>query len=49
MQDENELIGKALSVSLGRKVPSPKDWFEAFDLLQEHLLSLGKEKVVVFL
>ncbi|MGN1190666.1 MAG: ATP-binding protein [Candidatus Ornithospirochaeta sp.] len=33
---------------LGLKRP-PKDWFSAFDLLKEHLLSLNKEKVTVFL
>ena len=27
----------------------PADWFEAFDLLKEHLLSLKKDKVTVFL
>lgn len=27
----------------------PKDWFEAFSFLKDHLLSLNKDKVVVFL
>lgn len=28
---------------------TPKDWFEAFDLLRDYLLSIKKEKVTVFL
>ena len=31
------------------KNPPPKDWFEAFNNLEEYLLALNKEKVVVFL
>ncbi|MGN0189155.1 MAG: ATP-binding protein [Candidatus Cryptobacteroides sp.] len=33
----------------GRKIPRLKTWFEAFENLKEHLISLGKEKIVVFL
>lgn len=40
---------KELSRLTRREDPAPADWFEAFDRLREYLLSLGKEKVVVFL
>ena len=33
----------------GVKNKVPKDWFEAFDNLKKYLLSLNKEKVVIFL
>lgn len=33
----------------GKKSKKPQDWFEAFELLKEYLLSLNKEKVVVFI
>ena len=38
---------KELSKSLTDKTPS--DWFEAFAILKDYLLSLNKDKVVVFL
>ncbi len=40
---------KALYEKNGLKIPKIKDWFEAFDALKNYLLSLNKEKVVVFL
>ena len=42
-------FGKELSKFFDCEIAAPKDWFEAFDKLQEYLLSLNKEKVVVFL
>lgn len=39
----------ALSEKTGEKMPKIKDWFEAFEKLKSYLLSLQKEKVVVFL
>ena len=42
-------FGKELSEYSGKKINAPKDWFEAFDRLKDHLLSLEQEKVVVFL
>ena len=42
-------FGKELSKYSGTEIPEPKDWFDAFDKLQEYLLSLNKDKVVVFL
>lgn len=42
-------FGKALSKYSQKEIKTPKDWFEAFDKLQDYLLSLGKEKVIVFL
>ena len=38
-----------LSEKAGEKKTKIKDWFEAFDLLKKYLLSLGKDRVVVFL
>ena len=40
---------KALDQRTGSHGNLPDDWFEAFDHLKSYLLSLGKEKVVVFL
>ena len=40
---------KCLDSLSGESNKTPSDWFEAFDNLKEYLLSLGKEKVVVFL
>lgn len=42
-------FGRELSNHSENEISTPKDWFEAFDRLQEHLLSIDKEKVVVFL
>ena len=39
---------RRFSKQLGAKV-SPSDWFEAFDMLRDYLLSKNKEKVTVFL
>ena len=39
---------RRFSKQLGAKV-SPSDWFEAFDMLRDYLLSKNKEKVKVFL
>ena len=33
----------------GEKTAAPRDWFEAFDRLESYLLSLKKDRVVVFL
>jgi uncharacterized protein len=42
-------FGFTLSRYSGRKTGTPGDWYEAFNMLNEYLLSLGKEKVLVFL
>ena len=42
-------FGMELSKYSGKKIKTPKDWFEAFNALSEYLLSLNKEKVTVFL
>lgn len=42
-------FGKELSRYSGKNIPIPKDWFEAFDLLQVYLVSLDKKEVIVFL
>ena len=44
----NQFLKKLNSLS-GKEYKHPTDWFEAFDNLKEYLLSLNKEKVVVFL
>ena len=33
----------------GKKIKRPKDWFEAFDALGNYLMSLNKEKIIVFI
>ena len=40
---------KYIDERTGEKGRAPKDWFEAFDNLRKYLLSLNKDKVVVFL
>lgn len=40
---------KELNRRTKSKDAAPADWFEAFDRLKDHLLGLGKERVVVFL
>ncbi len=40
---------KRIDLRSGRKAAKPGDWFEAFDNLKDYLLSLGKEKVALFL
>ncbi len=40
---------QALSECTGDKTAKIKDWFEAFDFLKKYLLSLDKDRVVVFL
>lgn len=42
-------FGMELSKYSEKKIKTPKDWFEAFNVLSEYLLSLNKEKVTVFL
>ncbi len=42
-------FARELSKYSSQECAVPKDWFEAFGMLGEYLLSLGKEKVVVFL
>jgi len=42
-------FGKELSSYSKKNLTAPKDWFEAFDKLHEYLISLHKDKVVVFL
>ena len=42
-------FARELSKYSSKKCEVPKDWFEAFEMLNNYLLSLGKEKVVVFL
>lgn len=42
-------FAKELSKYSSKEISVPKDWFEAFDKLQEYLLSLKGDKVVVFL
>lgn len=44
MQFQKEITRRS-----GKKEKTPADWFEAFDNLQEYLLSLEKETVIVFL
>ena len=39
----------ALNTLTGKKTAAPKDWFQAFDNLREYLVSLDKDRVVVFL
>ncbi len=48
---EQQLIqfGRALSEKTGNERPKIDDWFSAFDELRKYLLSLKKERVVVFL
>ena len=40
---------KKLNNHSGKRTNTPKDWFEAFDHLQEYLIDLGKPSVAVFL
>ena len=42
-------FGAAIRAYSGKEVKTPGDWFEAFRALTDYLVSLGKEKVVVFL
>lgn len=44
-----KLFGMELEKYSGKKIKTPKDWFEAFNALTEYLSSLGKEKITVFL
>lgn len=46
---QREIFNNKLCSLQNIKNKAPKDWFEAFDRLTEYLLSLKKEKVVVFL
>jgi len=43
------LFQNALNQQTGTDVRTPKSWFEAFDRLKSYLISLKKEKIVVFL
>lgn len=40
---------KKLNLFSGKEVKDPSDWFEAFDNLRDYLLSLNKDRVIVFL
>jgi len=40
---------KKLNNRNGKRANTPKDWFEAFDHLQEYLIDLGKPSEAVFL
>mgnify|MGYP002624260635 CR=1 FL=1 len=40
---------KELNQLTGQDLAAPRDWFDAFDRLRNYLLTLHKEKVVVFL
>lgn len=44
-----EYFNSQLEEYSGEKWPKPKTWMEAFRQLKKYLLSLGKEKVVVFI
>ncbi|MBR2067789.1 MAG: AAA family ATPase [Solobacterium sp.] len=46
---QREQFQKELNRVAKKNAPTPKDWFEAFDNLKAYLISLKKEKVVVFL
>lgn len=46
---QRELFQHTLNSFSGKNETAPKNWFIAFERLQEYLLSLGKEKVIVFL
>ena len=46
---QREEFQKAINNCKKAVSPTPKNWFDAFDSLKEYLLSLNKERVVVFL
>lgn len=43
------LFQKEINKNTGNRVKTPIDWYEAFDNLKDYLVSLNKEKVLVFL
>ena len=49
MKVQLTLFAGALKTYSGRHLPTPKSWFEAFEQLKEHLQTLKKERIVVFL
>ena len=49
MKVQLALFKDALSQYSGVERPLPKTWFEAFDQLKEHLKSIKKKRIVVFL
>lgn len=46
---QRSLFQKELNMRTSGNTQSPEDWFEAFDRLRDYLLSLKKDRVVVFL
>lgn len=46
---QRQRFQKALDRRTGSTGQEPANWFDAFDNLKDYLLSLGKERVVVFL
>ncbi len=48
-KEQRRQFQKALIRQSGQKLPRPSTWFDAFDLLRDYLLSLNKNRVVVFL
>lgn len=46
---QREQFQKELNALTGNTEEKPADWFEAFDRLRVYLLSLGKDRVTVFL
>lgn len=48
-KEQRRQFQKAITRRSGQELPLPADWFDAFDLLRDYLLSLHKSRVVVFL
>jgi len=42
-------FAKELSHTMGKQIPVPKNWWDAFDLLRTYLEKLPKGRKVVFL
>lgn len=48
-RNQRSQFQKEINIKSGKKRKIPADWFEAFDNLKEYLISLEKNRVVVFL
>lgn len=44
-----DLFRKELEKAIGQSLVNIKTWFDAFDALQDHLVSLQKDRIVIFL
>lgn len=48
-KNQRMLFQKEINNYTKKKVKTPSDWYETFDNLKEYLLSLNKERVIIFI